>query len=137
MFVDASAIVAILSGEDDAELYVRALARASGRSAVTSPVAIYEATLGVARRLGCSTRDAEDLVNQLLLGAKVRVIPLTDAHAIKAIAAQRRFGKPHHPAALNMGDCFAYAVAKSLALPMLFKGNDFSATDMEDALSPD
>lgn len=60
-------------------------------------------------------------------------MPLTLEHAIAARHAWRRFGKGNHPAALNFGDCFAYALAKATGEPLLFKGDDFAVTDIEAA----
>lgn len=58
------------------------------------------------------------------------VVPVDNAIAELAVSAFERFGKGRHPAGLNFGDCFSYALAKQLALPLLFKGNDFTKTDV-------
>lgn len=73
---------------------------------------------------------AEDLIGAFGL----QVIDWTDAHAELAIDAFLRFGRGRHPAALNFGDCMAYALAKALDAPLLYKGNDFSQTDITSAL---
>jgi ribonuclease VapC len=71
----------------------------------------------------------------LLNFSEIAVIAVTEAHARLAIDAYRRFGKcTQHPAQLNFGDCFSYALAKTLDQPLLFKGNDFSQTDIRSAL---
>jgi len=128
MFVDASAIIAIISGEDDATALGARLARA--QSVFVSPMVIYEATLGLARRRACSLGDAEDLVGDFVHETQAVTIPIDDGIAQAAIRAFDLYGKGRHKADLNMGDCFAYACAKSLNLPVLFKGNDFAHTDI-------
>lgn len=72
----------------------------------------------------------------LLKAMSVVVAPIDDRHADAALAAHDRFGKGQHAAKLNMGDCFAYAVAAEAALPILFNGDDFSLTDLPSALPP-
>jgi ribonuclease VapC len=70
----------------------------------------------------------------LLYRARIDIVPLDQDQAEIARIAWRRFGKGRHPAALNYGDCFAYALAKSRRLPLLYIGDDFSQTDIETAL---
>jgi ribonuclease VapC len=135
MFVDASAFVAIIAEEPDAEFYSAALSKTDSRPAVTSAIAIYEATRGVARLLACGPTRAQQLVLALVGALEMNVLPITQQHSSLALAAFDRFGKGNHPAALNMGDCFAYAVASDLQIPILFKGNDFSKTDLQFALA--
>ena len=127
MFVDASAIVAILAGEADAALL---LARLSEATARTSPIAVYEAVLGLARAQNLAIADAQTAVDQLLGAARVEIVPITDQIGRGAIQAFERFGRGRHPAALNLGDCFAYACARSVDEPLLFKGEDFARTDI-------
>jgi len=134
MYIDASALVAIIVDEPDSEAMGLAI-RGSGTGRVTSPLAIYEATLGVARVLSCPLPRARQLVVGLLKATAIRVMPIDDRHADMALQAHSRFGKGQHVAKLNMGDCFAYAVAAEAALPILFKGDDFSQTDLPSALS--
>jgi len=128
MFVDASAIVAMLAGEDDAPDLSRRFSRAE--SVTTSAVAVYEAVLGLARAQSISTSDAETAVGDLLSHARVEIIPITAEIGRAAIRAFERFGRGQHPARLNMGDCFAYACARALGVPLLFKGDDFAQTDI-------
>ena len=134
MYVDASALVAIIVGEPEAQAMGLAI-RDSRTGRVTSPMAIYEATLGVARVLSCPVSRARQLVVGLLAAATISVTAIEDRHAGTALEAHARFGKGRHPAQLNMGDCFAYAVAAEAALPILFKGDDFTQTDLPSALS--
>lgn len=128
MFVDASAIVAILAGEGDGSALEARLDQAGPIS--TSPVAIYEAVLGIARVLNVSVAVARAEVENFLAEAGARIIPIPPEIGRCAIRAFDRFGRGRHPARLNMGDCFAYACARSLDAPLLFKGDDFSQTDI-------
>jgi len=131
MFVDASAIIAIIAEEAEArELAVR-LARAE-RVAV-SPIALYEATTGLARKRACSIEDAASLVEEFAEATGARIIDITAAIARDAARAFGRFGRGRHRADLNMGDCFSYACARAEGLPLLFKGDDFVHTDIEAA----
>jgi ribonuclease VapC len=133
MFVDASAIVAILTREPEADALADALERA--RSAITSPIAIFEAALGICRKRQASVEDAEADVDELLEVAGIRVVPITEREAETALAAFARYGKGRgHPAQLNLGDCFAYAMAKTHRTPLLFKGEDFDKTDIRPAV---
>jgi ribonuclease VapC len=128
MFVDASAIVAILADEEDApELSGRLIGAAIVK---TSALAVCEAVLGLARAQTISTADAELAVGNFLSAAHAEIIPITPEISRGAITAFERFGRGRHPARLNMGDCFAYACARSLDVPLLFKGDDFAQTDI-------
>ena len=128
MFVDASAIVAILADEEDAsELSNRFIGVVTLK---TSALAVYEAVLGLARAKTISTADAELAVGNFLSAADAEIIPITAEIGRGAIQAFERFGRGRHPAQLSMGDCFAYACARALDVPLLFKGDDFSQTDI-------
>jgi ribonuclease VapC len=129
MFVDASAIVAILTREAEADALADALE--SARSPITSPIAIFEAALGVCRKQHASVEEAEEDVRDFLGVAGIRIVSLTEREAETALAAFSRYGKGRgHPAQLNLGDCFAYAVAKNHRTALLFKGEDFDKTDI-------
>ena len=129
MFVDSSAIVAILTREDDADSLADRLDAA--RYPITSAIAIFEATLGICRKRHSSLEEAEGDLRQFLETAGVKVVSVTDHEASMALKAFARYGKGRgHPDQLNMGDCFAYAVAKSQDVPLLYKGDDFSKTDL-------
>ena len=135
MFVDASAIVAILTRESEADNLVDTLEKA--RTPITSPIAIFEATLGVCRKRHASVEEAEQDVGEFLELAGVRIEPITDKEAQTALAAFSRYGKGRgHPAQLNLGDCFAYAMAKNARTGLLFKGDDFDKTDILPATQP-
>ena len=129
MFVDASAIVAILTGERDADFLAGRLETA--RQPVTSAIALFEAAAGVARKKACSITVARDFVLRFLSAADVEIVPIREREAVLALEAFDRFGKGRHPASLNMDDCFAYAGARARGVPLLFKGDDFARTDLE------
>jgi ribonuclease VapC len=129
MYVDASAIVAIIVAEPDADRLLKILDAAASER-ITAPVAIFEAIAGIARIRACSPIDAQALVRDFLREAEIQVVPIADHHADLAVIAFARFGKGRHKAALNLGDCFGYAVAKAANAPILFVGEDFSRTDL-------
>ena len=91
---------------------------------------VLEASIALERRGGEVA--AEDL-DTLLERAEIELVPVTVEHLEAARRAWRRFGKGNHPAALNFGDCFAYALARTTGESLLFKGNDFVQTDIEPA----
>jgi ribonuclease VapC len=128
MFVDASAIVAILVLEDDGPALQIRLGQADRIH--TSPVAIYEAVLGIARILNVSVAAAQAAVDNFIAETGAQMLSITAEIGREAIRAFERFGRGRHPARLNMGDCFAYACARALGVPLLFKGDDFSQTDI-------
>ena len=128
MFVDASAIIAILTYEQEKDSLETALKNAD--EIVTSPLAIYEAVLGIVRKLSCGIRDARRAVADFLKEAEAQIADIDEGIADMALDAFDRFGRGRHRAALNMGDCFAYACAKSRNAPLLFKGGDFIHTDI-------
>jgi ribonuclease VapC len=127
VFVDASAIVAILTAESEADSLIDRLERAI--RPITSPIAIFEATLGLCRKTHVSVEEAEIDVIAFLTQARISPVPVNDATS--ALQAFSRYGKGRgHPAQLNMGDCFAYAVAKNHRTTLLYKGDDFAKTDL-------
>lgn len=129
MFVDASAIVAILDREPEAAAFLDTLQTAA--APITSAVAIYEAVLGLARRRRGTAAVSRQDVHDLLTATGIRIVPITAEQADAALVAHARFGKgTGHPAQLNMGDCFAYATAQAHGVGLLFKGNDFIHTDI-------
>lgn len=129
MFVDASALTAILTDERDAR---DLLARLEGEEKrLTSPLAIWETAIAVARILKMELSDAEHEVEAFLKGAAITVVPIAPETAPIAIAAYARYGKKRHRAGLNFGDCFAYACARRERVKLLCKGDDFAHTDIE------
>ena len=131
MFVDASAWAAILVNEQDA---AELLARVENYTVrVTSPLAVWETVLAVARVLGLEIKAAEAAVEEFLTLADIVITPVSVETRGLAIDAFARFGKGRHRAALNFGDCFAYACARQAGVPLLYKGVDFAQTDIETA----
>jgi ribonuclease VapC len=129
MFVDASAIVAILTRETAAAYLSALLIRA--KDPMTSAVAILEAAIGIARKRTVSVELVQNDLEKFLAAAKIRIVEISGPEALEAFSAFLRYGKGHgHWAQLNLGDCFAYAVAKTHGVPLLFKGEDFSKTDI-------
>lgn len=122
--VDTSVILAMALEEPEAESFTALM----GREAV----AIGWPTLLEARMVltGKGFPNASDIVGQLVRLPNVTAIAFGEAHYHEAERAFDRFGKGRHPAALNMGDCFAYAVAAVAGAPLLFKGGDFGRTDV-------
>jgi ribonuclease VapC len=131
MILDTSAIVAILRDEAEAPLFAKAIERAVHRR--ISAVNYVEAAAVIdASRDPIASRRFDDLLQE----AEVNVESVTEAQARIARQAYHDFGKGSgHAARLNFGDCFAYALAKVKREPMLFKGDDFSHTDVTPALS--
>ena len=120
MFLDASAIVAILVEESDAA----SLAKRSNsrRDACTSPIALYEAVAGSHASLVSRSVRQRRCLDRFLDRARAADSAITAEIGRGALLAFERFGRGRHPAALNMGDCFAYACARHLDIPLLFKG---------------
>lgn len=128
MVIDTSAIVAIAFNEPEAEAFETKIVDAPRR--FMSAATILELSIVIEACLGDAGASELDL---WLHKAGVEIVPVdTDQIAI-ARRAWRNFGKGRHPAALNYGDCFSYALAKTRGEPLLFKGDDFSRTDIEAA----
>jgi ribonuclease VapC len=125
MVLDTSAVVAILLAEPEAERFARAVEAA--------PVRLMSAANWVELGLVLLGRNGEaglaDL-QRFLESAAIERVAVDEMQARLAIAAFRDFGRGRHPAALNFGDCFAYALSKATAEPLLFKGGDFALTDI-------
>ena len=122
----------MLTREADADMLLTTLETAG--PAETTPVAVYEAVLGVSRKRQWSVAEAEAHVRDFLEAAGVSVQPIQPETAHVALEAFARYGKGRgHPARLNLGDCFIYAQAKAGGASLLYKGDDFSKTDIESA----
>jgi ribonuclease VapC len=128
MFLDASAIVAIIAREADAELLAGRIGGAA--TTYTSPIAVCEAVLGLARAGGMSFDNAGSLLDDFLDQASVRIVPITSETGRAAVAAFDSYGRGRHAAALNMGGCFAYACARELGVRLVYQGNDFALADI-------
>jgi len=129
MIVDTSAVLAVLFNESDAPRYARALAEAD--MCRISAVNFVEAAVVVDSQGNAGTSRQFDL---FVRRAEIVVEPVGEDQAHLARQAYFEFGKGRHAAGLNFGDCFAYALAKATKEPLLFKGNDFSKTDITSAL---
>ena len=129
MIVDTSALIAILYAEEDAEVYAKALVTSEHR--LISAANYLETGIVTDRQLGAAAGRQFDA---LITRAEISVEPVTKEHAVVARQAYLEFGKGLHPAGLNFGDCFSYALAKSTGMPLLFKGKDFAMTDIISAL---
>jgi ribonuclease VapC len=128
MVIDTSAIVAILSNEPERERFIGLIEAAPIRR--LSAASRVEATLVVEGRKRDAGRADLDL---FLHEGEVEIVPVTREQVELACDAFRRFGKGRHPAGLNFGDVFAYALARVTGEPLLFKGDDFARTDIASA----
>jgi ribonuclease VapC len=129
MFVDASALITILCRGPEADAL---LDRLGSGSAMTSGIAIYEATVGLARVQKIGLLDALQTLREFLTAADIRLVPIGGPEAIAAIEAFARFGKGQgHPAELNMGDCFSFGCAQVHGLPLLHDGGSFTGTPLK------
>lgn len=128
MVIDTSAIVAIALNESDAASLEQRIAEDPVR--MISAATMLEAAMVIEARLGEAGGSELDL---WLHKIGVEIVAVEAEHADQAPRAWRRFGKGRHPAALNYGDCFSYALATLTGEPLLYKGSDFSQTDMRSA----
>ena len=127
--IDTSALMGLLLQESDAEALLDAAARAAViRLSAASRLEL--ALVAESARHGIEATEVE----QLLLALRVEVMPFDQHQLHWALEGWRRYGKGRHPAALNLGDCFSYGLARALNAPLLFKGDDFAATDVAPAL---
>ena len=124
---DTSALIAVVLGEPDAERFLTTL---RSDAVVISAVSFTEALIVAEARQG---PDAGRDLELLVAGVVDHIVAVDAPHSRVAAAAWRRFGKGRHPAGLNFGDCFAYATASLANLPLLFKGDDFTQTDLRTA----
>ncbi len=128
IFVDASALIAIIAGEPGAEILSDCLDADPDR--LCSAVSVWETVAGLVYSHAFTIEDAREEVGLYLKTGSIRFAAIGEAEFELAIEAYARFGKGQHPAALNMGDCHAYACAWAHGAALLFKGNDFSKTDI-------
>lgn len=128
--VDTSALCAVLFVEPDANLFSSVLARSAGVCVMSAPT-LVEVEMVIDSRLGAQ---GTSLLASLIEEISLEIVPFDAELARIAGAGWRRFGRGRHEARLNLGDCFAYALSKKLAAPLLYKGDDFSRTDVASAL---
>jgi ribonuclease VapC len=128
LFLDASAIVAIIAREPEAgSLLDRLEWEPEPR---TSAIAVWEASRGMMNVRGVDLDEARGLVADFLQTYAIGNVGIGGAEGKAALDAHDRYGKGNHPARLNMGDCFAYACAKTNGAELLYKGDDFALTDL-------
>lgn len=125
MVIDTSAIAAIFFAEPERQRFLTAITSSTTR--MVSAATVLEAGIVVESRLGDSAGRELDL---FLIRSDFQIVPVDLEQTELARSAWRRYGKGRHPAALNFGDCFAYALAKWSGEPLLAKGTDFSSTDI-------
>ena len=131
MVIDTSVLLAILQDEPERRAFAEAIESAGSCS--MSVANLLETSLVIESRFGAEgSRDLDQLVEK----ARIELVPVDLEQLRIARRAFSRFGKGSHSAALNFGDCFAYALARSLGEPLLFKGDDFARTDLEAVGSP-
>ena len=129
MVIDTSAIFAIVLREPEGSIYSDAIIEAAECS-ISTATTVEVSSVCLRRGLAWLEGDIE----RLLSTASVRVVPFTEEQSAIARSAYNRFGKGRHPAALNLGDTFSYALAMHLGEPLLFKGGDFALTDVVPAV---
>ena len=129
MIVDASALLAVLFEEPDADMFNRAISDEL-EDLLISPINFVEAAIRADKRGMESSKALDEIVR--VSGLKIAAITIHQTRLARE--AYQRFGKGNHPAKLNLGDCFAYALSKARGEALLFKGDDFRKTDIEAAL---
>lgn len=128
MILDSSAVLAMLFGEPEAAALAEAAEQATERA--ISAASWLEAAMVADNRSAVASAEFAGLMARLDL----EIAPFTASQAVVAREAHRRYGKGRHKAGLNLGDCFSYALAKERGQALLFKGDDFAATDIEPAI---
>ena len=128
LFVDASVLIALIAGEIDADQLADRMETDPDR--LCSAVAIWETVAELCRGYRFEVPAAQAHVRRFLGVSGIRLVPIGARELELATDAHARFGRGRHPAALNMGDCFAYACAKANQAVLLYKGDDFSRTDL-------
>lgn len=129
MFVDTSVIVAILSAEEDAALWAERLERAPVR--LTSALVVLEAAMRLSTKMAIDPMDVDISIEAFLREAEIEITPIDERDGRVAVQAFANYGKGRgHPVQLNLADCLSYACAKNRSVPLLYKGNDFSRTDL-------
>jgi len=129
MFIDTSVIVAILSREPDATEFANRIQAAS--RCCTSALVVVEAAMRLSTKLGIDPVEVNKHIQALLIEADITLVPMDARTASLAVQAFADYGKGRgHPAQLNLADCLSYACAKALGIPLLYKGKDFTHTDL-------
>jgi ribonuclease VapC len=131
MFVDASAIVAVLANEPERPVLRERLLRA--KRVLVSPIVLYEVTTAIMRLGRLTLKEAVKLPEAFVHETGAETVQIDADIGVLALETFNRYGRGRHKAKLNFGDCFAYACAKAHKVPLLYKGNDFALTDIEAA----
>ena len=121
-------MVAIMTNEPEAFALEKRFG--SAEEVLCSAISLWEATRAIARKRLVPTATAQAEIEKFVADFAFRLVPIGAAEARSAIATHERYGKGRHSAKLNMGDCFAYACAKTHGAELLYKGNDFALTDL-------
>lgn len=124
--IDTSALAAVIFGEPDAAHFAAVMLANAGDCLISAATLVETNVVVEAKQGQGAGQDLRLLIEQI--GAEIA--PVNAEAAAVAIAAWRRFGKGRHPAALNYGDCFSYALASTFGAPLLYKGDDFTQTDI-------
>ena len=128
IFVDASAMISMMTGESDADDLADRLE--AERSRLCSALSLWETVAGLCRAYTYSVPSAQAAVRSFMALNDLTLVGIGEREFDLATQAYAEFGKGRHSAALNMGDCFAYACAKANRAKLLFKGDDFAKTDI-------
>ena len=131
VFVDASALIAIIAGEPEAAALADVLE--AERLRLCSALSLWETVAGLCHSYTFSVPAAHTHVRRFLEVANVQFVSIGERECDCAVKAYAEYGKGRHPAALNMGDCYAYACARANRAKLLFKGEDFTQTDIVSA----
>jgi ribonuclease VapC len=129
MVIDTSALIAVMTGEPDAERCESAMDRDARR--LMSVASVLETAIVLEKRFG---QEGPQELDALLLRLPIEAVSVDLDQLEWARYAHHTYGRGRHPAALNFGDCFSYALAKTAGEPLLYKGSDFSRTDVRSAL---
>ncbi len=125
MVIDTSALISILLDEPEADIFAKAISHDKKR--LMSAFSLLETGIVIEAKKGLAGRSELD---SLIHNSQIDIVPLDENQVGIARKAWQKFGKGHHPAGLNIGDCCSYALAKCLGEPLLFKGDDFGKTDI-------
>jgi len=125
MVIDSSALLAIVLEEPDSSVYASAISNSP--ACWLSAASLVEVSIVLTRR---RSNNPTVVLDTLIESQQIVIVPVDHEQALLAREAFVRFGKGRHPAALNFGDCFSYALARQISEPLLYKGRDFSLTDI-------
>lgn len=132
MFIDTSVFVAIFAHEEDAQDWMSIIVSSPVKS--TSALVVLETVMRLTTKLKLQPATVLEKLEAFIADARIAIMPIDAEHGRLAVEAFAKFGKGHgHPAQLNLADCLSYACATDRGMPLLFKGNDFTRTDVAKA----